>query len=263
MAQDVDDPVGDAIAIDASSSLAAKAMQPWGRMMVLAILAGAFIAFGSIASLIVQAAAGYAGPVRLLSGIAFSVGLLFVMIVGAELFTGNTMFALPVYKRDLTFARMLGAWGTVWLGNLLGSVTVAILFSASGSLDAEIGSAVVLLAQDKLAKAPQAIFFSGILANMLVCLAVWMAMSARTLPAKAVAVVAPVSIFVAAGLEHSIANMSLLPLGWLGARLETPDLSAGLINLALSTLGNIVGGVVLVFAMAYGHDALRADGARR
>lgn len=252
------DPVGDEVAQGASATLAPKAMQGWPRIAMLAILAGMFIAFGSVASLIVKCAEGDSGPIRLLSGIAFSVGLLIVMIVGAELFTGNTMLILPTLTGDLAVGRLLGAWTPVWTGNLVGSVAVVLVFFAAGGLDPQTGEAAISVAQDKLDKTPTTVFFSAVLANILVCFAVWMSMSAQTLGAEAVAVIGPVTFFVAAGLEHSIANMSLLPLGWLAAPLAIPDLAAGLLNLVVSTMCNVAEGALLVIAIAYGHDALKA-----
>lgn len=253
----IDDPVGDAIAKAAPAALAAKAQQPVARMIVLAILAGAFIAFGSVASLVAQANMGDGGAMHILSGGVFSIGLMLVMIVGAELFTGNTMMALPVLTGDLSVGRMAGAWAVVWIGNLLGSVAVALLFYAAGGLSDGVGEAASILGESKLSKSAFAIFCSAILANMLVCLAVWTSMSARTVPGKILAIFGPVMIFVSAGLEHSIANMSILPLGWLAQAGDVPDLAGGLTNLIVSTAGNIVGGAVVALGIAYGHDAWR------
>ncbi|WP_422034678.1 formate/nitrite transporter family protein [Reyranella sp.] len=254
------DPVGEAIARAAPQALAAKAQQDWPRMAVLAVLAGAFIAFGSVISLVAQSGLGEGpatGPVRLLSGLAFSVGLILVMIAGAELFTGNTMMVLPAITGALPVSRMAAAWTVVWLGNLAGSLVVALLFAASGGLEGDVGDAARSVVGDKLDKSPQAVFCSGILANALVCLAVWMSMSANTLPAKILAIVGPIMLFVAAGLEHSVANMSLIPMGWLSGLPGGLDWSAGLLNLLFSTVGNIVGGSLLALALAYGHDALK------
>jgi len=256
------DPVGSAIAQAAPETLAAKARQPWGRMLVLAGLAGAFIAFGSVIALVAQSGLGdgaATGAVLLMSGLAFSVGLVLVMIAGAELFTGNTMMVLPAVSGALAPGRMVRAWAVVWLGNLAGSLAVAFLFAASGGLEGGVGEAAGRLAAEKLAKTPPAVFCSAVLANMLVCLAVWMSMNATTIPAKVVAIVGPVMVFVAAGLEHSVANMSLLPLGWLGGPGEEVAWLSGLRNLAVSTFGNIVGGSLLALGLAYGHDALRRE----
>lgn len=244
------DPVGPEIAEDAPETLADKAHRPWPRMAAQAVLAGVFIAFGSIAFLVVQAGANEpSGPVRLLAGAAFSVGLLLVMVVGAELFTGNTMFALPAAEGRLSPARLLGAWTVAWTGNLLGSLIVAFLFAAAGGASGALGEGAVRVAHDKLDKAPVELLASGVLANVLVCLAVWGAMSARTVPAKAAAIIGPVAVFVAAGLEHSIANMSLLPIGLLAG--AEGSIGAVAINLALSTLGNIAGGALLALLLGY------------
>lgn len=225
-------------------------------MLALAVLAGIFIAFGSVASLVAQSNMPDTGAAQLLAGAAFSVGLMLVMVVGAELFTGNTLMVLPLAKAALAPGRMLGAWAVVWTGNLIGSLAVALLFQASGGLDGGVADAAVALADSKLEKTPQAVFASAILANVLVCLAVWMAMAAKSIVAKLLVILGPVTIFVAAGFEHSIANMSILPLGWLADCAAAPDLAAGLVNLACSTLGNIVGGSALGMAIAYGHSAL-------
>jgi len=256
------EPVGEAIAQDAPETLAAKGKQPWARMAVLAILAGAFIAFGSVISLVAQSGLGNGptpGAVQLMSGLAFSVGLILVMIAGAELFTGNTMMVLPAATGALSAGRMIRAWTIVWLCNLVGSLAVALLFAASGGLDGGVGEAATTLVGLKLAKSPGAVFCSGILANVLVCLAVWMSMNAPTLPGKILVIVGPVMVFVAAGLEHSVANMSLIPLGWLSGPVADVAWSSGLLNLAVSTAGNIVGGSLLALALAYGHDALEQD----
>jgi len=257
VSQSIDDPVGAAIADAMPASLAAKAAQPFSRMTVLAVLAGAFIAFGSIVSLVVQANMGDSGLVSLLSGIAFSVGLILVMIVGAELFTGNTMMVLPALTGDLARVRLMRAWLVVWIGNLIGSVMIAVLFAATGGMADGVGEAAIAVSESKLSKAPSEIFCSAIMANVLVCLAVWMASEAKTLPAKIMAILGPITIFVAAGLEHSIANMSLLPLGWLAPGSAPVDWIGGMSNLALSTIGNIVGGCALALGIAYGHDAIR------
>lgn len=262
MGQSVKDPVGEAIARAAPETLAAKATQEWPRMAALAVLAGVFISFGSVISLVVQSGIGHGptpGPVLVLSGLAFSVGLILVMVAGAELFTGNTMMVLPAVTGALALPRMIAAWCVAWLGNLLGSVAVALLFAGAGGLGGDVSDAARSVAGDKLAKGPMAVFCSGILANALVCVAVWMSMNALSLPAKILAIVGPITLFVAAGLEHSVANMSLIPMGWLSGMADGVDWSAGLLNLAFSTAGNIVGGSLLALWLAYGHDALKPD----
>jgi formate/nitrite transporter len=247
------DPTGAEIAEDAPETLGEKGRQTWWRMGVLAVAAGVLIGFGGIAFLIVQAGT-VTGPVQILSGLVFSVGLLMVMVTGAELFTGNTMFALPVAKGRLDKGRLAASWLLVWLGNLIGSLLAASLFWAAGgldSLDGAIGEAAIRVAEDKLGKGMGAVIASGILANMLVCLAVWMAMGAKSLSAKAVALAAPVTVFVAAGFEHSVANMSLIPIG-LSAGAEGE--AAGVLrNLALSTVGNVIGGIAVALGLGLSH----------
>lgn len=229
-------------------------------MLALAILAGVFIAFGSVISLVAQSGMDDIGAVQLMAGAAFSVGLMLVMVVGAELFTGNTLMMLPVATGELGAGRMITAWAVVWTGNLIGSVGTALLFQAAGGLSEGVADAAVALAGSKLDKTALETFCSGILANVLVCLAVWMAMAAKSIVAKLLVIVGPVMIFVAAGLEHSVANMSILPLGWLADPMATPDLAGGLANLLFSTLGNIAGGASLGLAIAYGHDKLGRSG---
>jgi formate/nitrite transporter len=261
------DPVGGTIAQTAPETLAAKAQQPWMRMMVLACFAGAFIAFGSVISMVVQSGLARSdlgggdavGAVQLLSGLAFSVGLILVMIVGAELFTGNTMMVLPAATGALPVDRMIRAWIVVWIGNLIGSIVIALFFVAGGGLQDGVGEAAASMVESKLAKSPLAVFCSAILANMLVCLGVWMSMGATTIPAKILAITGPIMVFVAAGLEHSVANMSILPLGWLAMPPESAAWFAGIQNLVLSSLGNLGGGAFLAIGLAYGHNALRQE----
>lgn len=255
------DPTGDDIAKDAPEALGNKGKQAWSRMGILAVVAGVLIGFGGIAFLVVQAGT-VTGPVQLLSGFAFSVGLLMVMVTGAELFTGNTMFALPTATGRLGAGRLMASWALVWLGNLVGSLLAAWLFRAAGGLeglDGSIGDAAVRVAENKLAKGTGAIVASGILANMLVCLAVWMAMGARSLSAKAVALAGPVTVFVAAGFEHSVANMSLIPIGLMAG--AEGDVAGALRNLTLSTVGNIVGGVAVALALGLSQASDDGQGA--
>lgn len=235
-------------------------------MLVLALLAGAFIAFGSVAFLVVQAGAAEPdGPVQLLSGAAFSVGLILTLVTGAELFTGNTLFVLAVRQGRLGVARMLGAWSLVWVGNLIGSVAIAGLFVAAGggdAVDGLVAQAAVDVAATKVDKGVTALIASGILANMLVCLAVWGAMGARSISSRVLAIVGPVTVFVAAGFEHSIANQSLLPIGWLLQPSDgtSVDLAGIARNLALSTIGNIIGGALIALAFGHAHrDAIAQD----
>lgn len=255
-----EDATGRGIAEGAASIFRDKAGMRPAAMLVLAMLAGAQIAFGSIGFLVVQGVGGeVAGGLQLLSGLAFSAGLVMVMVTGTELFTGNTMFTLAAIAGRLGWGRLVFAWAIVWIGNLAGSLIAAWLFVAAGggaAAGGQVGAAAIATMADKLDKGAGAVIASGVLANMLVCLAVWMAMSAKTVPAKVLGVIGPVTLFVAAGLEHSVANMSLLPIGWLEAEpAARPALAPLTLNLILSTAGNIVGGSLIALSLGWAHDA--------
>ncbi|KTF70658.1 formate/nitrite transporter family protein [Sphingomonas sp. HT-1] len=266
MADAGEDPTPKEIAAGAPDALAAKVDRSYPRMLVLAMLAGALIGFGSIGYLIVQAGPGApSGAGQLLSGLAFSVGLMLVMVTGAELFTGNTMFVLPAAEGRLSAGRMIVAWTVVWIGNLLGSAALAAAFVAAGGaegVDGGVAAAAVRVATEKVGKGAGALLLSGMLANMLVCLAVWGAMTATSVSSKVLAIVGPVTLFVAAGFEHSIANQSLLPIGWL---VQSGDAVGGAgiaYNLALSTVGNIAGGAVVALGLGFGQGKLGAEHGR-
>jgi formate/nitrite transporter len=252
-----DDPSAKDIAAAAPELLAAKAKRSFGQTLLLAIAAGVLIGIGSIAFLIAQAVpGGPSGPTQLLSGLAFSVGLILVTITGAELFTGNAMQVLPATHGELRGGRMLLSWAVVWIGNLIGSIGLALLFFAAGGgegLDGGIATAAVDVARSKVGKEAVALLASGVLANLLVCLAVWAAMAATSIPAKVLAIIGPVTVFVAAGLEHSIANQSLLPIGWLLQTEHAIGVDGIAYNLALSTAGNLIGGALVALALYHGH----------
>ena len=237
------------------------------RLFVLAILAGAFISLGALFSTVVTAGAGTSpGVSRLLGGVVFSLGLVLVVVGGAELFTGNTLVIMAFASRRVRLVRLLRNWGIVYVGNAVGAVATAMLVVLSRRLEAGDGSVGLRALAIGTAKTDLAVpdaFFSGILANSLVCLAVWMSMSARSVTDKVIAVVPPVAAFVAAGFEHSIANMYFVPVALFHRLLakaafwETTATSADSYraitwprflthNLLPVTLGNIVGGALLV-----------------
>lgn len=255
-----DDLIGAQIAEAAPDAFERKAEEPVGRMALLAVLAGAFIAFGSISYLVVQAGGPVSGAKQIASGLAFSVGLILVTLTGAELFTGNTMFVLAAERGEIGVGRMLGSWVVVWLGNLVGSVAIAALFVAAGGghgVEDGVAKAAVATATLKTGKGALALVASSMLANMLVCLAVWMAIGGKSIPSKVVAIIGPVAVFVAAGFEHSIANQSLLSIGWLVQSGQAIGIDGIGRNLALTTLGNLIGGMVV--ALALGHAQLKPN----
>lgn len=247
----------EAVARKAEDVGVAKACMRTDRMFVLAVLAGSFIALGALFSTVVTAGGGSApGVARLLGGLVFSLGLILVVVSGAELFTGNTLIVMSVAGRRLSLVRLLRCWTIVYLGNAAGAIATAALVVWSGRLDdpsIAIRTSEIAIAKTSLT-VPHA-FFSAVLANALVCLAVWMAMSARTLTDKVMAIVPPVSAFVAIGLEHSIANLYFVPVAlldraWGGSAIAAdPNLTWNRFvthNLVPVTAGNIVGGAVLV-----------------
>lgn len=221
--------------------------------LVLAVLAGAFIAFGAMLYVVVVTNSGLGfGPERLLGGVAFSLGLILVLVGGAELFTGNSLIVFAWADRKITSGRLLRNWGLVYLGNFIGATATAVMVHWSGihSLaDGGVGATAMGIAEAKLALSPLEAFTRGILCNVLVCLAVWLCFAARSVAGKILAIVFPISAFVALGFEHSVANMYLIPAGWLaGSGLVTAGGYAA--NLLVVTVGNVVGGGVLV-ALVY------------
>ncbi|KLI97869.1 formate/nitrite transporter family protein [Luteimonas sp. FCS-9] len=241
------------IAKTISDTCTDKAALPFGAMAGLGVLAGAYIGFGSLmAALLGAGTSGLPyGPAQLAIGTGFALGLILVLLAGAELFTGNTLMTLPLAQRRLGPARLLRAWSVVWLANLVGALALVLLAIGAGlhtAGDGAVAASAIELAATKTAKPAATIVASGVLANILVCLAVWMAAGAKTAVDKVAVIVPPIAAFVALGLEHSVANMSLLPLGLLAASAngvappaELSWAAAGA-NLLWSTLGNILGG---------------------
>ncbi|MBY6069621.1 formate/nitrite transporter family protein [Leisingera aquaemixtae] len=237
------------IAALVESAGTAKARLPLPQMFVLAMLAGAFIGFGAAAyTMTLTGAAPVTGPVRVLGGAVFSLGLILVVIAGAELFTGNVLMVIAAVDRKIPLRLLLRSWGVVYAGNLAGAAGLAAAFALTGLLDGAMGDTAAALAGAKADLAPLQAFMRGALCNALVCLAVWLSFAARTAAGKVLAILWPITAFVLLGLEHSIANMYFFPQAW-GAGAGIP-LSAAAANLFWVTLGNIAGGAGGV-ALAY------------
>ncbi len=269
-----------------------KAEMPFLKMFMLAVLAGAFISLGSIFATTVSAGAvavtGSDGTVafntglpygvtRLLTGFVFSLGLILVVVGGAELFTGNNLIVMAWASGKVTGRALLRNWIIVYLGNFVGSIgTVVLMFLAK---QYTFGANSVGIAALKIGVAKVDLSFMqavalGILANGLVCLAVWLTYSARSTTDKILAIIFPITAFVAAGFEHSIANMYFIPyalfikdfdpkfVAAVGDKVPHLDLltwQAFLVNnLIPVTIGNIIGGAVLVAAV-YWTIFLRID----
>jgi len=246
----------------------AKATSPWITVFILGILAGAYIGFGGLLSTTVtfdMASRWGIGFTKILGGASFSVGLMLVVIAGAELFTGNNLMVSSVLSREISFNTMLKRWAVVFFANFIGSILVALLFYFSGlwkTADGALGIAAIKVAYHKVTLSFSEALWRGIGCNWLVCLAVWMALASRQTIGKIFAIFFPITAFVAIGFEHSVANMYFIPAGIMlryGAGLtglEGMDLSQlNFINflwknLLPVTIGNIIGGGVFV-GMSY------------
>jgi formate transporter len=245
-----------------------KAGLDTATMFALAVLAGAFIGLGGNAATIAftDNGLGY-GVSRLLGGLAFSLGLILVIVGGAELFTGNNLIMMAWASRKLPTARLLRNWAIVYIGNFVGGLgtAVGVYVSRQWTFDAyHVGATALTIANTKVNYDFLSAFALGVFCNALVCLAVWLCFSARTTADKILAIVPPITAFVAAGFEHSIANMYFIPMGLLlrghpqvlevaGRSVEQlANLTwSGFVvsNLLPVTLGNLFGGTIMVAAV--------------
>jgi formate transporter len=258
-----------------------KANLKAANMFMLAVLAGAFIGIGAIfattvaaGSMSIKDAAGAAafatglpyGIVRLLVGLSFTVGLILVVVGGAELFTGNTLITMAYASKKVTLGQLLRNWGIVYVGNLVGSILTAYIVFLGKQYS--FGSGAIGLAALNIGEAKTALTFVqavalGIMCNALVCMAVWMCYSARSTADKILAIIPPIACFVAAGFEHSIANMYFIPVSLFvkysgdakffetigKTAADFPHLTWGnffIANLLPVTIGNIIGGGIMV-----------------
>jgi formate transporter len=229
-------------------------MAAW-PLALLGVLAGAFIGLGAMLFVLVKSdpSLGFAAS-SVLGGLVFSVGLFMVVVAGAELFTGNNLIVMAWADGRVSTAQVLRHWAIVCLANLVGAAALALLVFASGHASLNggaIGQKVVQIAVAKQELPFVTALLRGVLCNVLVCMAVWMAMAGRSVTDKAVAVVLPVMAFVAAGFEHSIANMYLMPLAMLlqhgGLTGQDSITWSGMLgNWVPVILGNVLGGAVLV-----------------
>ncbi len=244
----------------------AKVTTPASTMIALAVLAGAFISLGAL-FYTVTVTAGKNGPAvsfgiqRLAGGITFSLGLVLVVVGGAELFTGNNLIAMAWAVGCVRTRQVVRNWVWVYLGNFVGAAGTALLVLLAGVHtlgDGGVGDTMVQIARGKIALDPVSAIARGILCNVLVCLAVWLCMGARSVADKILATVFPISAFVACGFEHSVANMYFLPVGIALAADGSAPLSipGAVANLVFVTIGNLIGGTLLV-ALVYWFVYLR------
>ena len=245
----------------------AKAAMDVATTFALAVLAGAFIAIG--AAFATNTLAGSSdlpyGVARLLAGLTFSLGLILVVVAGAELFTGNNLIVMAWASRRVSTLRLLRNWVIVYLGNFAGSIATAALLYAGKQYEfgkGAVGATALTIAATKTGYGFGQAVALGMLCNALVCIAVWLCYSARTTADKILAIIPPITAFVAAGFEHSVANMFFIPFGIFVksdsafvASQKAPDLSNVTwghfltANLAPVTIGNIIGGGLMVGAI--------------
>jgi len=258
------------MALACEAAGAAKAGRDALALIVLGVLAGAFIALGAMFMTVVLTGTGELpwGVARLLAGLVFSLGLILVIVGGAELFTGDSLMIVACASRRITLGALLRAWSLVYLGNIAGAMGTAALVFFAGQHEfggGAVGKTALTIASAKAALPTVQLFFLAALCNVLVCLAVWMSFGARSTTDKIMVIVPPVAAFVAAGFEHSIANLYLLPYGlalkaWAGPEFWTAigqstmtypalTITGALHNIAVATIGNLVGGSLMVGAV--------------
>jgi formate/nitrite transporter len=244
------------------------------RAFVLSLLAGFYIAFGAeLATVVTQDGAGFVGKgiTSLLGGSVFSLGLMLVVICGAELFTGNSLLANAALHGEISWLKLAENWGIVLLGNLIGSLFFAwLMFESRLWQQWNLADHAIRIATVKCQLPFGVALIRGILCNWLVCLAVFMATAARDVTGKMLACFAPIMAFVTSGFEHSIANMYFIPTGLLLAKelqRNEPALTWGnffLVNIIPVTIGNILGGVLFVaFAYWFVHMKQGDNGSRQ
>jgi len=246
-----------------------KACLPIGKMFLLAILAGIYIGFGAHLATTVGTGDYAFGIKKLLMGGVFSVGLMLVVIPGAELFTGNNLMTVALCHGKIRFGGLFKNWAVVYAGNFVGSIFLALIIAAgSGLLSGPVGGTAINIAAGKVSSEPishlnanVALFFRGIGCNMLVCLAVMMAIASKDIAGKVLGIFFPIMAFVASGFEHCIANMYFIPAGIFASKFpaavdasgKTLEQLSGMTwtsmwtnNLISVTAGNIVGGAIFV-----------------
>ncbi len=254
-----------------------KAHQDVIKTIVLAVLAGAFIAFGAVfATLVTSGSTMTYGITKLLGGVAFSLGLILVVVGGAELFTGNNLLSMAWASKKISTKQVLLNWLIVYVGNIIGAFSIVILMLLSGHYlfgEGVVGSNILHIAEAKCQLGFRQAIVLGILCNILVCLAIWLCYSARSAHGKILAIIFPITAFVSAGFEHSVANMYFIPMGIMvkafgGPELwnmigTSPDQFDSLTwshyfndNLFPVTIGNIIGGALFV-GLAYWFIYLR------
>lgn len=236
--------------IASSVAKAGKAATP---TLAMGVLGGAFIALaGAFFVAVMVGAEPPSGAHRLAAALTFSTGLAMLVVAGGELFTGNALMLLALWRRRITAGAMARNWGLVIAGNAVGSLGVAALMWGGGFLAGPQGDVVAATTEAKLSLSAGEVFARGVLCNALVCLAVWMSLASRTAMGKIVAVLLPVAAFVTVGMEHCVANMYLLPAGLMAGADGTAF--AATLNILVAAAGNLVGAAAVAGLYAAGLD---------
>lgn len=249
-------------------ALALKAGQPIKTIAILGVLAGVYIGLGGVAATVALASADAMpfGAAQILAGLVFSLGLAAVVIAGAELFTGNTLFLGPVVFGRVSPKIAIRALVVAYVANVIGSLALALVVFAARfheAGDSAVGAAAIDLATTKAGKSFVTVLASGVIANILVCLGVWFALAANSVTEKLMGILLPITVFVAAGFEHSVANMYLLPYAYMideaQVGVSTLTLSSIVCNISAATIGNIAGGglIGMVYGFLFGHEISR------
>lgn len=224
------------------------------QMILLGIFAGVFIGFGAHANITVTQTLGSfdVGVAKFMGAAVFPVGLMLVLIAGAELFTGNNLMTLALMDRKITVSKLLKNWSLVYIGNFLGSILLAYVIVKSGLYKdgSDIASKAINLSEAKVNLSTQAAVLRAILCNIIVVLAVWLSSASNNVIGKLFAIWFPIMLFVLSGFEHSVANMFFVPIGkFLGANITWSQIWID--NLIPVTIGNIIGGAIIIPGVYY------------
>lgn len=253
-------------------SAVAKANLPLAKMILLGMMAGAFIAFGGAASSVAAHGVADVGLARSIAGAIFPVGLMLVVFTGSELFTGNSLMIMAVIDKKITFLKMIRNLVVVYFANFIGALIIDVLVFLSGQFDFSgggLGAYTIKVALAKTSIAPVTAVISGILCNILVCLAIVLAGTAKDSIGRIFGIFFPIAAFVVCGFEHCVANMFYIPAGMLAAtntayvqkaqelygitaqQCSSLTHFAGTESLLFVTIGNIIGGVLFVGVVLY------------
>lgn len=253
-------------------SAVAKANLPLAKMILLGVMAGAFIAFGGAASSVAAHGVADVGLARSIAGAIFPVGLMLVVFTGSELFTGNSLMIMAVIDKKITLLKMIRNLVVVYFANFVGAIIIDVLVFLSGQFDFSgggLGAYTIKVALAKTSIAPVTAVISGILCNILVCLAIVLAGTAKDSIGRIFGIFFPIAAFVVCGFEHCVANMFYIPAGMLAAtntayvqkaqelygitaqQCSSLTHFAGTESLLFVTIGNIIGGVLFVGVVLY------------